>query len=85
MKQTAFSKHPLLVKIQPRSERCQVIQEEREGARKEEVQQSKYLRMKASQRVGETGPNMSDSSDILNITLLTISPKYIPDIIFSKP
>uniref|UniRef100_A0A7C9CN44 Uncharacterized protein n=1 Tax=Opuntia streptacantha TaxID=393608 RepID=A0A7C9CN44_OPUST len=43
------------------------------------------LKAKVSRRLEETGPNMSDSCDILNITRLTISPRYIPDIIFSKP
>lgn len=41
--------------------------------------------MKAIDNLEEAGPKISDSSDILRITLLTISPKYIPDIIFSKP
>lgn len=44
-----------------------------------------YLKIKGIDNLEETGPKMSDSCDILRITLLTMSPKYIPDIIFSKP
>lgn len=44
-----------------------------------------YLRTKGTDNLEESGPKISDSCDILRITLLTISPKYIPDIIFSKP
>lgn len=44
-----------------------------------------YLKTKGSDSLEDTGPKISDSRDILRITLLTISPRYIPDIIFSKP
>ena len=46
---------------------------------------STHLIMKGIESLGEIGPNISDSNDILRMTLLTMSPRYIPDIIFSKP
>jgi hypothetical protein len=44
-----------------------------------------YCKIKGIDNLEETGPNISDSSEILRITLRTMSPRYIPDIIFSKP
>jgi len=46
---------------------------------------STNLSMKGIESFGEIGPNISDSNVILRMTLLTKSPRYIPDIIFSKP
>lgn len=46
---------------------------------------SSHLSMKGVESLEEIGPNISDSNNILRITLLTMSPRYIPDIIFSKP
>ncbi|KAJ0481087.1 hypothetical protein HanIR_Chr13g0638791 [Helianthus annuus] len=44
-----------------------------------------YLNANCVDNLEETGPKISDTKDILQITLLTMSPKYNPDIIFSKP
>jgi hypothetical protein len=44
-----------------------------------------YCKIKGIDNLEETGPNISESCDILRITLRTMSPRYIPDIIFSKP
>ena len=44
-----------------------------------------YCKIKGIDNLEETGPKTSDSSEILRITLRTMSPRYIPDIIFSKP
>ena len=46
---------------------------------------STHLNIKGIESLEEIGPNISDSSNILRMTLLTMSPRYIPDIIFSKP
>jgi hypothetical protein len=43
------------------------------------------LKIKGIDNLEGTVPNISDSRDILRMTLLTMSPRYIPDIIFSKP
>ena len=43
------------------------------------------LKIKGIDNFGRASPNISASCDILRITLLTMSPRYIPDIIFSKP
>jgi len=82
---------PFLVKILKltKSKACQLRSQtaNHEGKRQANTMISvkRYLKAKVSRRLEETGPNMSDSCDILNITRLTISPRYIPDIIFSKP
>lgn len=55
--------------------------QERERERKKGI----YLKLKGADSFEDIGPKLSDSSDILRITLLTISPRYIPDTIFSKP
>lgn len=44
-----------------------------------------YLKAKGTANFDDAGPKSSDSCDILRSTLLTMSPKYSPDIIFSKP
>ena len=54
--------------------RCCVRERERES-----------LKIKGIDNFGRISPNISASYDILRITLLTMSPRYIPDIIFSKP
>lgn len=43
------------------------------------------LRTKGVDKMEEMGPKMSDSCDIRRITLRTMSPRYIPPIIFSNP
>lgn len=44
-----------------------------------------YLRTKGVDKMDEMGPKTSDSCDMRRITLRTMSPKYIPPIIFSNP
>lgn len=45
----------------------------------------KYLNIKGIDKALQVSPKISDSCAILCSTLLVISPKYIPEIIFSKP
>lgn len=57
------------------------------GVRKYRLQQSNmtYRNMKGTDKPATACPKISDSCAILKSTLLAISPKYIPEIIFSKP
>jgi hypothetical protein len=52
---------------------------------REREREGENLKIKGIDNLEGTVPNISDSCDILRITLLTMSPRYIPDIIFSKP